>query len=335
MARVKIPLKTTGYSFMNGFRGLRGVHRCIQLGLLRKTVACVPSTKKLPKCKKRSSHLKSGIKKARRHVVKLVRDARRIDRHAYRCSCGKQYSVRNGSFFYRSKLSLRKLIHLLLCFSLFTSVSGAVQEVGVDHKTAIQWYQYFRDALVHSLDLDNVVLGGVGHVVEIDESMMTRRKYNVGKLVRQQWVFGVYSRTERKGMLWFVKNRKKKTLLDLIRKHIAPGTVIHSDCFSSYNDIDKLGLDYHHLTVNHTTNFRDPNTGACTNRVEGLWAVVKMYLKGIRGSRGWMTIQHIYLAIYKHNNRITSKTPLADRLKKIIADIIAFHEFNELNSRKL
>ena len=34
------------------------------------------------------------------------------------------------------------------------------------------------------------VIGGVGHIVEIDESAWTKRKYNQGRAVSTRWVFG-------------------------------------------------------------------------------------------------------------------------------------------------
>ena len=45
------------------------------------------------------------------------------------------------------------------------------------------------------------IIGGLEHIVEIDESLLVRRKYNVGHLVREQWVFGGYDNTDKVGFL--------------------------------------------------------------------------------------------------------------------------------------
>ena len=69
-----------------------------------------------------------------------------------------------------------------------------------------------------------------------------------------------------------VKNRTKKTLLPLIRKHIAPGTLIISDKWKAYDSIKKMKKTYYkHESVNHSKTFKDPETGACTNLIEGAW----------------------------------------------------------------
>ena len=46
-----------------------------------------------------------------------------------------------------------------------------------------------------------------------------------------------------------VHNRKQETLQPFTKKWIKPGTIIHSDCWKSYNKLSKLG--YTHVTVNH------------------------------------------------------------------------------------
>lgn len=71
-------------------------------------------------------------------------------------------------------------------------------------------------------------------------------------------------------------NRTKKTLLPLIKQFIKPGTTVISDCWKSYDFLDKNGFD--HLSVNHSITFKDPETGAHTNTIEGTWFHVKRSL---------------------------------------------------------
>ena len=73
-----------------------------------------------------------------------------------------------------------------------------------------------------------------------------------------------------------VAERSSDALIPLIKKYIAPGTTIISDCWKSYQCISEEG--YKHLTVNHSVTFKDFETGACINAVEGLWSCVKRQL---------------------------------------------------------
>ena len=58
-----------------------------------------------------------------------------------------------------------------------------------------------------------------------------------------------------------------------------------SDDWRAYDHIRFLGMGYRHLTVNHSENFVDPNTGAHINSIEGYWGNVKAKLKVMRGTR--------------------------------------------------
>ena len=104
-----------------------------------------------------------------------------------------------------------------------------------------------------------VVIGGPGQTVEIDECFLVRRKYNVGHQVREQ--------------VGFMVPVDRRDAATLIQKYIAPGTTIISDLWAAYNTIGTLG--YQHLTVNHSLNFVDPTTGACTNHIESVWQKAK------------------------------------------------------------
>ena len=79
---------------------------------------------------------------------------------------------------------------------------------------------------------NNYQLGGPGEVVEIDESLVAKRKNNVGRLLEQRCVFGGVERRTNKGFLQFIQDRTTGTLLNIIQNRIAPGSIIHSDSFA-------------------------------------------------------------------------------------------------------
>lgn len=116
-------------------------------------------------------------------------------------------------------------------------------------------------------------IGGDGIIVEIDEAKFGRRKYNRGRLITGQWLFGGIERGTKKIFILPVVSRKAEVLIPIIKKHIAPGSIIYSDCWKAYEQIDKS--TYQHQTVNHSENFVDPHTGVHTQNVERLWRDVR------------------------------------------------------------
>ena len=110
--------------------------------------------------------------------------------------------------------------------------------------TLIDWSQYFRDIcsrwlLDHPIRyLDRFVnmycfgiyiydfrLGGVGHTVQIDERLIARRKYNRGRLIPDQWIFGMYDVNAGVGVVRYVLNRSRATILPIIEEFILPGLI--------------------------------------------------------------------------------------------------------------
>ena len=80
-----------------------------------------------------------------------------------------------------------------------------------------------------------------------------------------------------------VSDGTRETLVTrLVQEFIEPGTVILSDKFSPYFNLNDIG--YTHLMVNDSENFVDPYTGAHSNIIVGIWNVVKKKLKRMCGT---------------------------------------------------
>ena len=105
-------------------------------------------------------------------------------------------------------------------------------------------------------------IGGPGMTVEIDESKFGKTKFDCGRYIERQWVFG-----------GICHQRDKDTLLPIIRAHILPGTCVMSGMWKVYDCLKDEG--YTHLTVNHSINFVDPDTGAHTQYIGNTWWGVK------------------------------------------------------------
>ena len=131
--------------------------------------------------------------------------------------------------------------------------------------------------------LENYKLGGVGEIVEIDESKFGKRKYHRGKRVVGKWVLGGIQRSN--GQLFLVEcddnKRDHNTLMRAIIEHVHRGTLIITDKWKGYLHLDKHG--YRHEDVNHSRGFVNPTTGAHTNGIEGSWFHAKRHMRRGQG----------------------------------------------------
>ena len=74
-----------------------------------------------------------------------------------------------------------------------------------------------------------------------------------------------------------VQQRDVQTLLPIIRQYIRPGSVVYSDEWRAYSQLQSH--TYSHPTVNHSRNFVDPVTGSHSVQRECGVLVSRCYVK--------------------------------------------------------
>ena len=110
---------------------------------------------------------------------------------------------------------------------------------------------------------------------DLEENVENKR--NHGRRIDGPWVFGLIQ--GRDVRYFYVERRNAETLMPIIQREVEVGSVIHSDEWPAYRQLQQLG--YHHDTVNHQHQYVDPTTGAHTQRIERSW--LGSNLSGQRG----------------------------------------------------
>lgn len=216
----------------------------------------------------------------------LTKHNENVDGYRFKCyghKCNKStLSIRKNSFFFNSKLPLKKLIFLLYEWSRDTSVIEVAYEYSISERVVIDWFRFVRDIIIEKMILytRDQKIGGVGQIVEIDETCVARRKYQVGRIVPTVWMLGGIVRSRDFSMfLEVVPCRTAEVLNEVILKYVELGTTIITDGWGGYLHLEDIGFT--HEVVNHSENFVDPEDSSIhTQRIESRWSAFKRWLRG-------------------------------------------------------
>lgn len=206
--------------------------------------------------------------------------AKKPDGDFYCSKCKRCASPRSKTLFSFFRLDPQLFVQVIFHWFSADSRENTARETAVSVRTITRYREILLSACVVLLMKQNRKIGGPNRVVEIDECLLHRRKYQRGRLKELGWVLGGIERPrtpDEVPRLFLEKcsDRKQETLEALITKWVLPGTVIVTDSFKSYNHLDRLG--YYHYNVNHSVNFVDPSSLAHTQRIEGLWHWVRAH----------------------------------------------------------
>ena len=207
--------------------------------------------------------------------------------YRWKCQkCHRTQSVYKGSIFQDAKLSHGIILKILYFWSHNYPGNRTSFETKVSEHSISHVFRQCKGSCHNNLSSDNQgKVGGPGKVIEIDETMFSKRKNHAGRKLNSQWIFGGIIREDNEIFLDPIPNRKAKTLYNSILKHVNFGTTIMSDMWAGYKIIDEQPFPqpYPHQMVNHSKNFIDPSTGANTQKCERLWREFKEKKRSSRG----------------------------------------------------
>ena len=212
-------------------------------------------------------------------------------RPVYECAwCAHQISPMAGTPFEKSRTPLQKWFYAMYLFTTTrhgVSAKELQRQLSVTYKTA---WRIGHEIRKYMGEVDgNAPLGGVGHDVEVDETLIggSVKGKGMGYKGNKTCVVGML---ERDGELvtTVVSARDKVSMKGVILSNVLPGSTIQTDEFGGYKDIDQSG--YNHVKVNHKLGEYARKDGAGVNGIEAFWAQLK---RGINGTHVHVSRKHL------------------------------------------
>lgn len=170
----------------------------------------------------KSSHLCDNC-----NIPMILRNYSSKDGKCFHCkACKKQSSIRDQSFFEKSKLPLHTIVKIMYMWSLGIQ-SFIVERLfpNISDKSIQDWFSFYRDICIkyyEHLPL-RFEKTDVRCEVQLDESIFgKKRKYNKGKNFSRYWLFGISDQKNHKCHVQVVQDRSKETLEEIILSHQKP-----------------------------------------------------------------------------------------------------------------
>lgn len=202
-------------------------------------------------------------------------------------------------YYQRSRITEAKFRQLIRCFALDLTASNTAELIGLSVRSTNSIFIKIRHRIAEFCEIESPLQGAV----EVDES------YFGAQRVRGKRGRGAYGKTivfgllKRQGKVYteIVPDCSKQTLQGIIRGHVDPSSVIHSDGWRGYEGLVDIGYDKH-FRVNHGANeFADGERHI--NGIESFWSYAKRRLAKFNGVAKHTFYFHLKETEYRFNHR--------------------------------
>jgi transposase-like protein len=231
--------------------------------------------------------------------------------------CGRQFSVKLGTIFEDSPITLDKwLCALWMLVNDKNGISSyeVARAIGVTQKSA--WFMLHRIRFGMQ-SKDGGKLGGGPHSkVEVDETFIGGKARNMHKARRAKMttyssktaVMGILERGGKVKATVLGNKRHGAQMQEIVRENVVPGAWLMTDEFTGYKG---LATDYTHLVVNHLESYVRGNVH--TNGLENFWSLLK---RGLNGTYVAVEPFHLFRYVdeqaFRYNNRGTKEAKITD-----------------------
>lgn len=208
--------------------------------------------------------------------TKWYRVRKRV-RYANTCCGGRSLSPIAHTLMGASKISPQLWFYAMLLFA--NSRNGVAthflqRHLGLSYKAAWRMGDRIRTHLA-LLEAPRQ-FGGPGQLVHVDETLIRGIRTSTAKGAGRAILFGIAD-AQAVGT-FVVKNRRRTTLMPLIKAKIHPGSTIVTDSYSTYRHLSDYG--WRHTTVNHSRGEWTNADGISQARIEQHWAALKRAIRG-------------------------------------------------------